>query len=230
MNWIEHPDAETLNAALADRLEHTCRTTLAKRGRARLALAGGSTPMPIYRNLAQRPLDWPRISLLPGDERWVAHTDPACNLEAMRTAFGDCVADFQSLTPEHPGPEPELGQARCALAALGNGFDACLLGMGGDGHFASLFPGARELARGLDPSNPDPLIVVHPQPLPAEAPYPRISLTLSAILECPVLLMAMRGPVKREVLTRAADGEAPELPVAALLKHTGDQLEVHWSP
>lgn len=230
MNLIRHPGAETMNRTVADRLAAIAAAAIAAHGRARLALAGGSTPMPIYRLLAGMPLDWPRISLLPGDERWVAHANPASNFGTMRDAFGKAPADFHALTPEQPGAEPDLATALAAWRALG-GLDACLLGMGADGHFASLFPRAPELADALDPGRPEPLTLVHPRPLPPDAPYPRISLTLSAILASEVLLLVIRGAAKREVLEcAAAAGNDPALPIAVLLAHAGARLEIHWSP
>lgn len=230
MNLTCHPNAGTLHRVVADRLAEIAAQAIDDHGRARLALAGGSTPMPIYRRLAAMPLDWPRVSLLPGDERWVAHSDPASNLGAMREAFGDHPADFRPLTPADPGAAPDLATALASYRALG-GLDACLLGMGADGHFASLFPRAPELRQGLDPDQPDPLIVVQPRPLPPDAPYPRLSLTLGAILASDALLLAIRGAAKRDLLERAAEpGRGAALPVAELLKGAGDRLEIHWSP
>jgi len=235
MNLTRHPDAGALEQAVATELADIIRHAIDGHGRARLALAGGSTPMPVYRALARQPLDWLRVSLLPGDERWVAHDHEACNFTAMRAAFGTRPADFRPLTPARPGPEPDLAAARESLAAidgqLGGQFDACLLGMGADGHFASLFPGAAELETALDPEHPDPLVVVHPDPLPPEAPFARISLTLSAILSSSSLIMAIRGEAKLNTLEQAqASGDARRFPVCALLAQAGDRLKIHWSP
>ncbi|MDT8449596.1 MAG: 6-phosphogluconolactonase [Wenzhouxiangellaceae bacterium] len=231
----EHSDFEALVETVAGRLHDACERALEERGAAALALAGGSTPMPVYARLARSKLDWPRVTLLPGDERWVAHGDPACNLTAIRAAFGEVPARFESLTPANAGGEPDpataLNTARTALARIGRPFDACLLGMGGDGHFASLFPGAPELATALDPASAEPLAVVRPDPLPPEAPYARISLTLSAIAAGRELLLVIRGDDKRQALERAMQSSDPnQYPIAALLEHAGDRLEIHWSP
>ncbi|MGB0514202.1 MAG: 6-phosphogluconolactonase, partial [Wenzhouxiangellaceae bacterium] len=129
MNLIEHADGDALDQAVAARLGEACEASIAATGRARLALAGGSTPMPVYRELARRSLDWPRVMLLPGDERWVAHDDPACNLTAIRQAFAPRPADFRALTPEQPGAVPSLSAALRSWAALDQRLDACLLGM-----------------------------------------------------------------------------------------------------
>jgi len=231
MQLIEHPDFQTLTDVVSASLASTCRDAVAGRGHATLALAGGSTPMPVYRHLAGQPVDWPSLTLVPGDERWVAHDHAACNLRAMREAFAGAEAEFLALTPQHPGPEPSLETAERTLAALQLPFDACVLGMGGDGHFASLFPRAPELAGALDANCEFPAAVVHPDPLPDDAPYARISLTLAPIAASRTLMLLIRGEGKRETLKAAIDsGDRMEFPIAALLSEPGLPLEIHWSP
>lgn len=231
MQWIEHPEFQTLTATVARSLASACAEGIEQRGRATLALAGGSTPMPVYRHLASHPLDWHAVSLMPGDERWVAHDHPACNLRAMREAFAGSEPDFKSLTPDEPGREPSLDAANAALSDLTLPFDACVLGMGGDGHFASLFPGAPELEYALDPEADALATIVHPDPLPEEAPFVRISLTLAAIAASRRLILLIRGERKREVLKNALrSGLWTEFPVAALLTQPRLPLEIHWSP
>ena len=131
--------------------------------------------------------------------------------------------------------EASLAHARALLAANPQPFDAVLLGMGmgmgmgGDGHFASLFPGAANLDEGFDPALD--ACRIDPVPLPPEAPYPRISLTLPRLLRTRTLLLAVTGAGKRAVLEEAMAGADPRcLPVAALLHAPGAQLHVHWSP
>lgn len=131
--------------------------------------------------------------------------------------------------------EASLAHARALLAANPQPFDAVLLGMGmgmgmgGDGHFASLFAGAANLDEGFDPALD--ACRIDPVPLPPEAPYPRISLTLPRLLRTRTLLLAVTGAGKRAVLEEAMAGADPRrLPVAALLHAPGAQLHVHWSP
>lgn len=232
MAWTEtlHPDAEALTAALARELALVIEQALAERGRAVLALAGGRTPFPLYRRLAETPLDWPRVTLLPTDERWVQAEHPASNLREMRSAFAVARGlRLLSLTPVEPPGKPSAEFALAALAEVAAPFDAVLLGMGGDGHFASLFPGAAELDAGLH-GTPDAL-VVHPEPLPPEAPFPRISLSAGRLLNARRLLLAVTGETKRAVLQRAqAQDDARALPICAMLHQRQVALEVHWSP
>ncbi|NEZ04860.1 6-phosphogluconolactonase [Wenzhouxiangella sp. XN201] len=229
-DFIEHPDFDTLCNVLAPRLAQALRNAVAERSAASMALAGGSTPFPLYRRLASEALDWPRVTLLPGDERWVAADHDACNLRAIRAAFDDVDPRFGKLVPDTPGPEPSLETARRTLAETPAPFDACVLGMGADGHFASLFPAAPELDVGLDPAGSEALVIVTPDPMPEDAPFERVSLTLSAIAASRYLVLVLRGRRKREVLESARGADPRDCPVAALLAHNGPPLEIHWSP
>lgn len=232
MNWTEtlHHDANTLAAILSEELQRILVDAIAARGSASLALAGGSTPFPIYRRLAAMDLEWSRVSLIPTDERWVQAEHPASNLRAMREAFAAARGvRLLSLTPTEPHKQASASFAMNALVELANPFDAVLLGMGGDGHFASLFPGATELEAGL---NGDAgALAVHPRPLPPEAPFARISLSLDRLLNSRRLLLAVSGRVKRAVLDRAQLVNEPQaLPICAMLHQQRLPLEIHWSP
>lgn len=227
---IEHADLDSLCRAVAPELAQIVRTGIAERGVASLALAGGSTPFPVYRRLAEEPIDWSHLTLLPGDERWVAATHPASNLRAIRETFVDLPVRYGPLVPADPGAEPSLDTARQTLAAVPGPFDACVLGMGSDGHFASLFPRAPELVSALDPDDPESVVVVRPDPLPEDAPFARVSLTLSAILASRRLMLLTRGDGKRAVLEKARAGDVERYPIAALLEAAGSALEIHWSP
>jgi 6-phosphogluconolactonase len=234
MSWTEtaHADADALAGALAAILESVIRAAVTERGRAVLALAGGRTPFPVYRRLAKVTLDWSRVLLLATDERWVGHDHPASNVREMRGAFA--AADGVRIAPLVPAvvePAASAELAETTLASLPGPFDAVLLGMGADGHFASLFPGAAALAAGLDPDGAASAVVVHPDPLPPEAPFARVSLTAARLLKTRKLLLAATGPAKRAVLARAqARPEPLALPISALLHHAAAQVEIHWSP
>ncbi|MGK7295959.1 MAG: 6-phosphogluconolactonase [Candidatus Wenzhouxiangella sp. M2_3B_020] len=231
MKFVEHPDFADLADHVSRRLRRLTARALDVRGTASLALAGGSTPMPVYHALAAERLDWPRVSLVPGDERWVAETHAASNISAIRRAFADCPADFGALVPSQPERQPSTVTAERTLDRIAWPFDACILGMGNDGHFASLFPGAPELDAALDPDALARLTVIHPDPLPPDAPHPRISLTLAAIADSREILLLLRGRGKRHVLeTALADGDPHKYPIAALLAMKSLPMQIHWSP
>lgn len=234
MSWIDthHADPEALAQSVVVALEDAIRSALAKRGHAVLALAGGRTPLPIYRRLAEAALDWSRVSLLATDERWVDADHPACNTREIRRAFAGAEGvHILPLTPGNRGGLASAELARATLASLADPFDAVLLGMGADGHFASLFPGAAGVAEGLDPEYRHAALVVQPDPLPVEAPFPRISLSAVRLLNTRRLLLAATGAAKRAVLDRAqAQCDPGALPVSALLHDDSACVEIHWSP
>lgn len=227
----EHADGTALAAACADILRETTGLALRQRGQARLALAGGRTPFPAYRRWADGITADARIAIAPTDERWVAADHPHNNLSQLQACFpGDAQPRWLALAPARPGPEPDLAQARQSLSTLDGSWDLVLLGMGEDGHFASLFPGDPGLAAALDPTAPADAVIGRPEPLPPEAPHPRISLTLGNLLRSRRLLLVVSGTRKQELLARAQrHPDAARWPVSALL-HAGATIEIHWSP
>jgi 6-phosphogluconolactonase len=234
VSWTEttYPDADTLAEAVAGILADAIRDGIAQDGQALLALAGGRTPLPAYQRLAAAPLDWTRVTLLATDERWVESDHPACNTRELRAAFAAAGgARVLPLTPADAGTPASADFARTMLASRPDPFNAVLLGMGVDGHFASLFPGAAELQYGLDPKSLADALVVHPDPLPPEAPFPRISLSRSRLVRTRRLLLAVTGAAKRAVLEEAKVQNAPaSLPISALLHDDSAKVEIHWSP
>lgn len=189
-DWI----AARLTAALAAAL--TATDTIA------ITVPGGSTPFPILADLAARPLPWARIAVWPGDDRIVAEDHPASNVGRIRALLEPVGAQ---IVPLAEGAAPP----RFALAWLG---------MGGDGHVASLFPNTDPRA-----DDPQPVRRLTPDPLPPEAPFDRLSLTIPALLASDELLFVIRGADKRAVFDAAARGES-DLPVARLLGAAGQRV------
>lgn len=231
MTWTEfhYDDADALAAACAARIDTDLDVALQERGAVLLALAGGRTSPPVFRRLASRPRDWSRVTVLPSDERWVPVDHPDCNLRQMRDAFaGADDIRWLSLVPGSPQGTVSANFANDALAAYPQPFDLCMLGMGADGHFASLFPGAANLASALSLSNTSAALPILPDPMPVAGPHPRISLTLSRLLHARRVMLLISGRDKRDVLERARCGDAT-LPVATLLASAHPCAEIHWS-
>jgi 6-phosphogluconolactonase len=184
------------NAAIAVWLEQRLHRALKQGGKIAITIPGGSTPFPILAALAGSGLDWSRIAVWPGDDRIVPEDHPASNVGRIRQALeplgARVVALGEDLNPPH--------------------FALTWLGMGGDGHIASLFPNT-------DPRADDPLRLrrLTPDPLPPEAPFDRLSLTIPALLDCDEVLFVIRGDDKRALFEAALRGEH-DLPVARLLK------------
>ncbi|MGQ4660892.1 6-phosphogluconolactonase [Lysobacter sp. F6437] len=234
MAFVEHDytDAEALAVSLAEQLRATCADAVAARGQAWLALGGGGTPLPLYRRLAASDLLWPQVMLVPTDERCVPHDHQACNLAAIGSAFDTAEgAQLLALTTPDGDPERSEARARATLAHHPAPFDAVVLGMGADAHTASLFPGVPGLAEALDPASAVDACRIDPQPLPPEAPYPRITLTAARLLRARALHLVIVGEAKRAVLRRAAAShDLLQHPIAAFLHAATAQLHVHWSP
>jgi len=224
------PAREALFAALSQRVVSALQTAIELRGAATLVVSGGSTPVPLFKLLAAAPLDWPRLTITLAHERWVATADPASNEKLVRDLLlvGPAgAAGFVGLKTHHATPEEAESTCHAALAALARPFDTVLLGFGDDGHFASLFPGAPALQRGLDPDTASVCIAMQ---APGAA-QPRMSLTLAALSDSRELLLLSTGARKREVLQRALQpGPVADLPLRALLHSSKTPLTHFWAP
>jgi 6-phosphogluconolactonase len=160
-----------------------------------ISVPGGSTPFPILAELAKASLDWSRIAVWPGDDRMVDEDHPASNVGRIRALLEPAGA---RIVPLAEGAEPPH-------------FALVWLGMGGDGHVASLFPNT-------DPRPDDSVRLrrLTPDPLPPEAPFDRLSLTMPALLDSDRLVFVIRGAEKLALFEAAAAG-ANDLPVSRLL-------------
>ena len=223
-------DPQTLAETLARDIADELRAAVAARGSASLVVSGGSTPRPLFAALARTPLPWRDVVVTLADERWVppSHQDSNEALVRRHLLVGEAAAArFVGLWNDTPTPEE--GHAACerALTAVPRPFDVLVLGMGGDGHTASLFPGAAELAAGLDRSSHRLCLAVHP----THAPHPRMSLTLPALAASRRVILHLTGATKRQVLDRAlADGPEDQLPIRAVLRHATAGVDLYWSP
>lgn len=189
---IENADDGAIADWLAGRLAQALAAT---DGPIAITVPGGSTPFPIIERLLRADLPWARISVWPNDDRLVPEDHPASNTGKLRALFDPHGAQVVTLSEMEAVPH----------------FALAWLGMGADGHIASLFPNT-------DPRADDARRVVRltPDPLPPEAPFDRISLTIPALLDSGALVFVIRGADKRAVFDAAAAGES-DLPVARLL-------------
>jgi len=189
---IEGASDEAIAGWLRDRLERALDRSAKP---VAITVPGGSTPFPILGALAQAPLEWPRVTVWAGDDRLVPESHPASNTGRIRSLLEPAGAEVVALSEMEQVPH----------------FALAWLGMGGDGHIASLFPNT-------DPHADDPQRVrrLTPDPLPPEAPFDRVTLTIPALLDSDELLFVIRGADKRALFEAAARGEH-DLPVARLL-------------
>lgn len=227
--WHEEASPDLLANTLADSVAASLAAAIEARGEACLVVSGGSTPLGFFQRLAGKSLDWSRVSVTLADERWLDPGHEDSNERMVRNTLltgAASAARFLSLTGEgaHPSDALELISAR--LSPLKT-FDVVVLGMGGDGHTASLFPGAEALTRGLDLASGLQLVAVDPP----VAPYARISMTLPRLLDSRRLILHITGAAKKTVLeTALAEGDPRSLPIAAFLRLSQPALEVYWAP
>lgn len=192
---------------------------LKTRRHAVLVATGGRSPGPAYDLLKTAPIGWARVVVTLSDERCVGADAPEANARLLRERLLVEGAAEAHLVPLWPRPDD------AALEALAP-FDAVMLGMGEDGHIASLIPGDPSLARKLDP-NGEAWLAETPAGL-GSPPVARITLTLKALLSSRAIFLLIAGGAKREVVERALAGEA--LPVRALLAQHRVPVRVLWSP
>ncbi|HWA46939.1 MAG TPA: 6-phosphogluconolactonase [Dongiaceae bacterium] len=225
--WLDFPDKTRWAEAAADKIADQLTAGIGQRNVASLIVAGGTTPQPIFDRLNAMPLNWARIQVGLTDERWVdpSHADSNEHLVRQSLLRGEAKAvQFHSLYNGAKRPSAGVKAAEATMATMARPFDVVLLGMGTDGHFASLFPGIPHLAAALDPNNPATCLAIDTP----QSGYPRMSLTLSALLNAKLILLAIAGRPKRTVATQAMTGKATT-PIAALLAARKDDLEILWT-
>ena len=224
-----------LTEALCAALLRAIDAGIAARGVALVGLSGGGTPLPVYRQLAEQPRDWSRVVFALVDERWVPLDHPASNERALRQALAPALergARLQGM--KTPASSAAEGLAACTSAyrALPLPFDLVLLGMGEDGHIASLFPQAQGLATALDKTRDAPCaaITAARSAVTGECTE-RMTLTLAALCRARELALLIVGEQKRRALAEAAAGsDVATMPVRALLGRDAPPLTLWWAP
>ncbi|MEC9305421.1 MAG: 6-phosphogluconolactonase [Pseudomonadota bacterium] len=209
--------AEAVYQALAD--------DLVNQSRALLVVSGGSTPVPFFKALAQTPLEWARVDITLADERWVDEQSSDSNAKLVRENLLQgpaAVANFVPLTSDAGTPEEGVAAVAEATAGLAWPASVVILGMGGDGHTASLFPDSQEL--GLALSTDEPLVAVR---TPSQ-PQPRITFSADRLHQAKRHILHITGDDKRAVLANAMGGDdVRTLPIRAFLSCP---LAIYWAP
>lgn len=203
--WADRGDAPAVADCIAG--------VLARPGDKRIAVPGGSTPRRIFELLAARDLEWRGATLVLTDERQVPADHPASNFAKLATALGGTQA---RIAPLQAGDRVEP-------------FDLVWLGMGEDGHVASLFPKMVVQGASLDQGNGPRVIATVPDPLPPGAPFARLSLNFEALVRAGQIILVVSGAGKRALLERVIAGSGEDLPVARLLRAARCPVTIYWS-
>ncbi|UYY59151.1 6-phosphogluconolactonase [Sphingomonas sp. S2-65] len=230
IEWWEYDDASEMADAVAGDIQFIIESAIDARGAAVVALAGGKTPLPIYEKLVQAKLDWKRVTIIPGDDRLVPLGDPLSNVTAIGKHFIPKGARVIPLISDKAEDYKAAGRAADArLQDLHWPLDLCLLGVGGDGHAASIFPGP-DFDEALNGPRERRALGVMPDPLPPEAPVARVTLSRAAIVSARALMIALTGDAKRSVLEDAiAQGASSNYPVGRILADVELPVDIHWS-
>lgn len=227
--WWDYDDADELADAVAGDVGFIIESALDARGQALIALPGGKTPGPIYEKLAKAKLDWKKVTIIPTDERIVAMTDPLSNAAMIAKVF---LPKGARVIPVISDKAPDYRSAGVAADARLQDFpwppDLVWLGVGTDGHTASIFTGP-DLDDALNAPKARRMVGVMPEPLPAEAPVARVTLTRSAILSARTVMLVLTGKDKKKLLERAIkDGASSTVPIGRVLADAEQAIDIHW--
>jgi len=223
------PDA--LADALATHVAERLRSAIAGHGQALLAVSGGTTPRQFFSRLASQPLAWRQVDVTLCDERWVAADNERSNARLVRETLlhgPAAAARFVPLYAQAPDPETGLDEIARRVAALPLPFDAVVLGMGNDGHTASLFPGGNNLVQALDERCAARVLPMRAR----SAGEPRVTLTLPVLAGAQQVYLHIEGAEKKTVLEKILqdeDGSALE-PVRAVIRHARNPVAIYWCP
>jgi len=224
---------EKLLDALFETVQGSLQQDLAKNPSVTLMLSGGSTPGPLYERLSQAELEWSRVHVALVDERWVEASHEASNQQLIqRTLLQNKASNASFLAMKNKAETPFAGEVECQAqcATLPAPYSVCLLGMGPDGHTASLFPNARGLEQALESSELCAAIEANPSEVTG-AWVERMTLTPKAILGAKKLVLLITGEDKWQVYEAAKVAvDVKAIPVAAILQQPYIELDVFWAP
>ena len=227
--WWDYDSLDEMADAVAGDIGFIVESALDARGSCLLALPGGRTPLPVFDKLAKADLDWKKVTIIPTDDRLVPMDDERSNVRAIAKAFLRAGARVVPIATEIPDHKLAGNSADARLQDLPWPPDLAWLGMGEDGHTASIFAGP-DLADALDAPKARRAVGVMPDPMPADAPVPRVTLTRASILAARTMLITITGDKKRELLEQAiADGQSSKLPIGRVLAEAEQPIDIHWA-
>lgn len=229
VTFSEFVSEQVLNQQFAEKIATTLSQGIQAHGKASLVVSGGRTPLGLFGALTQQNIAWDKVMITLADERWVDANDDASNEKLVRENLlqgNVSAAQFIGLKNAHYSPFEGALDTEQALTEIVRPFDVVVLGMGDDGHTASLFPGAENLGPALAMDSGRVCMGM----TPLTAPKDRITLTLPALLNSRHIYLHLVGGNKREVYQRALQGsDVNEMPIRALLQQVQTPVDVYWT-
>jgi 6-phosphogluconolactonase len=224
--WHEYPSTQECIESLSRWMMQHMQECMGGSNTCTIAVSGGRSPIPLFHRLSGNGLDWSRVQVRLVDERYVPPDHRDSNERLVRThLLVDKAANAQFLGLYRAGQPINAAVLAANTDMAGRAVDLAVLGMGDDGHMASLFPEARQLDAGLSPNAAYYLHVT-----PPDAPHERISMSLRALRACPRLILYISGAHKRSVLQQAQQAIDKNLPISYLVADPGVSLDVYWHP
>ena len=228
--WWEYDSLDELADALAGDIGFIIESAVDARGASLIAVPGGTTGPAVLAKLAAQKLPWKKVTIIPTDDRLVPMDDQRSNVRAIAKAFLPLGARVIPIAAEIADYRLAGNSADARLQDLPWPPDLAWLGMGKDGHTASIFSGP-DLQDALEAPKARRAVGVMPEPLPSEAPVARVTLTRSAILSARTVTIAITGDEKRALLEQAiADGHSSKLPIGRVLAEAEQPIDIHWAP
>lgn len=227
MQLHQFDNTNTLNQQFANEIHQLLASAIEKRGEAFLVVSGGRTPQQLFNTLAQLPLDWSKVVITLADDRFLSETETDSNERLVKASLlqhAASAATFISLYAAHQKAEDAIPELLARVANLPT-FDVVILGMGEDGHTASLFPCSAELSAGLAKDAAD-LLAVNP----TTAPYQRISFSRRRLQDSRAVYLHLVGASKLQVLQVAASNQdVAQMPIRAFIQQTDPELSVMYA-
>jgi 6-phosphogluconolactonase len=227
---VRYPDLDTLSQQLAARIAADLTSGIEARSLASLVVSGGRSPVKLFERLRTLTIDWSRVCVALADERWVDPSDPASNERLVRDVLlRDAAAAARFIGLKNACATPDLGAAMAwsTFDGVPRPFDVVVLGMGDDGHTASLFPDSPNLGRALDRAAAAGCVGMRAP----TAPEARLSLNLTALLDSRRIVILITGESKwRTYIAAVQPGAVERMPVRAVLRQQHAPVDVVWSP
>lgn len=220
---------EQLDEALAENVSQLLQSAIALKGKASIAVSGGSTPKGFFKVLSNKDIDWNKVTITLADERWVDINSDASNTRLVHENLlqnNASVAKFFHLKQGEELCEETLADLNLAANNTLLPLDVLILGMGEDGHTASLFPCSEQIENGLDSANESSLMKVEP----TTAPHQRITFSFAALKQSKNTFLHLCGVSKKEVLDKALSAkDIFEMPIRAFLQDESIDTQVFWA-